>query len=72
MSTICERFNPLGVGDEDVTVFVTCGHGMTFNVEQCDGLTLTETDQPTTAPEIDEKRDLRKYRDGMGELPRCI
>jgi len=25
-----------------------------FNVEQCDGLTLPEIEQPTTAPEIDE------------------
>src|ERR1017187_6976473 len=33
--------------------FVLC-HYTVFNVEQCDGLTLPEIEQPTNAPEIDE------------------
>ncbi|WP_263418416.1 ArdC family protein [Terriglobus albidus] len=40
--------------DEDGRVpFILC-HYTVFNVEQCDGLSLPEIEQPTTAPEIDE------------------
>ena len=40
--------------DEDQRApFILC-HYTVFNVEQCDGLTLPEIEQPTPAPEIDE------------------
>jgi antirestriction protein ArdC len=40
--------------DEDERApFLLC-HYTVFNVEQCDGLSLPEIEQPTTAPEVDE------------------
>ena len=45
-----------GAKDEDEderAPFLLC-HYTVFNVEQCDGLTLPEIDQPTTKPEVDE------------------
>jgi antirestriction protein ArdC len=40
-------------GEDERVPFVLC-HYTVFNVEQCDGLTLPEIEQPTNAPEIDE------------------
>ena len=41
-------------GEEDERApFLLC-HYTVFNVEQCDGLTLPELDQPETAPDVDE------------------
>ena len=42
-----------GTNEDERTPFLLC-HYTVFNVEQCDGLTLPEIGQPTTAPEIDE------------------
>jgi antirestriction protein ArdC len=42
-----------GTGEDERVPFVLC-HYTVFNVEQCDGLTLPEIEQPTTAPEIDK------------------
>jgi antirestriction protein ArdC len=39
--------------DNECVPFVLC-HYTVFNVEQCDGLTLPEIEQPANAPEIDE------------------
>lgn len=39
--------------EDERAPFLLC-HYTVFNVEQCDGLTLPEIDQPTTAPEIDQ------------------
>lgn len=39
--------------EDDRAPFLLC-HYTVFNVEQCDGLTLPEIEQPTNAPEIDE------------------
>lgn len=39
--------------EDERAPFLLC-HYTVFNVEQCDGLTLPEIDQPTTAPEVDE------------------
>jgi hypothetical protein len=39
--------------DDERAPFLLC-HYTIFNVEQCDGLTLPEVDQPWTAPEVDE------------------
>src|ERR1700757_1437048 len=38
--------------EDDRASFVLCYYTV-FNVEQCDGLTLPQIEQPTTAPEID-------------------
>ena len=40
-------------GEDERAPFVLCRYTV-FNVEQCDGLTLPEIEQPTTGPEIDE------------------
>jgi antirestriction protein ArdC len=45
--------NEEGTCEDERVPFVLC-HYTVFNVEQCDGLTLPEIEQPTTAPEIDE------------------
>jgi antirestriction protein ArdC len=42
-----------GTGEDERVPFVLC-HYTVFNVEQCDGLTLPEIEQPRPAPEIDE------------------
>lgn len=42
-----------GNEEDERAPFLLC-HYTVFNVEQCDGLTLPEIEQPTTAPEIDE------------------
>src|SRR6201985_2131997 len=39
--------------DDERAPFLLC-HYTVFNVEQCDGLSLPEIEQPTNAPDVDE------------------
>src|ERR1700678_1373413 len=48
-----KKANDETTGEEsDRAPFVLCYYTV-FNVEQCDGLTLPQIEQPTTAPEVD-------------------
>jgi antirestriction protein ArdC len=54
--------------EDECAPFVLC-HYTVFNVEQCDGLTLPETDQPTTVPEIDEDEICESIVTGWENCP---
>ena len=54
--------------EDERAPFVLC-HYTVFNVEQCDGLTLPEIEQPTTAPEIDEDETCEAIVTGWENRP---
>ena len=49
----CTKKDEECTGEDERVPFVLC-HYTAFNVEQCDGRTLSEIGRSTTAPEIDE------------------
>jgi antirestriction protein ArdC len=55
-------------GKDECVPFVLC-HYTVFNVEQCDGLTLPEIEQPTNAPEIDEDEICKGIVSGWENRP---
>jgi antirestriction protein ArdC len=57
-----------GTGEDERAPFVLC-HYTVFNVEQCDGLTLPEIEQPTSAPEIDADETCEAILDGWENRP---
>jgi hypothetical protein len=60
-----------GTGEDERVPFVLC-HNTVFKVERCDGLTLPEIEQPTTAPEIDEDELCESIVTGWENRPRSI
>ena len=54
--------------EDDRAPFVLCYYTV-FNVEQCDGLTLPEIEQPTIAPEIDENEICESIVNGWEDRP---
>lgn len=50
---LTERAENEGEHEDERVPFILC-HYIVFNMQQCDGLTLPEIEQTTTAPEIDE------------------
>ena len=57
-----------GTGEDERVPFILC-HYTVFNVEQCDGLTLPESEQPTSAPEIDADETCEAIVDGWANRP---
>jgi antirestriction protein ArdC len=55
--------------EDDRAPFVLCYYTV-FNVEQCDGLTLPQIEQPTTAPEIDADETCEAIVTGWENRPR--
>jgi antirestriction protein ArdC len=53
LSEYAKKDEDITTGEDERVPFVLC-HYTVFNVEQCDGLTLPEIEQPTTVPEINE------------------